>query len=357
MDDQQHHLPSRTDRSDEELIEAIRTIKAKQGERLTILGHHYQPEAITGLSDFLGDSFKLCRSAAEATAEIIVFCGVRFMAESARVLARPTQIVQHPNEDAGCPMADMADIVQVERAWDVLTRLQAGKRIIPVTYMNSDVEIKAFCGRHGGLVCTSSNAPKAFAWAYERGDTILFFPDEHLGRNTADLMGMDPENVLMWDPDKADEIANDARFAETPLVVWKGHCHVHTHFTVEQVHAARREYPGAHVVVHPECPRDVVAEADSAGSTELMVGKVAEAAPGETIVIGTELNLVTRLAHENPQLTVVPLSRSACPNMARINLANLLRTLEGLGEIGKVELDEEVSAQAKMALDRMLELA
>ncbi|HUT22749.1 MAG TPA: quinolinate synthase NadA, partial [Sumerlaeia bacterium] len=264
-------------RPDEELIQAIRAVKAQKGETITILGHHYQDAAIIALSDFIGDSFKLCRDAARASAKYIIFCGVRFMAESARVVARPDQVVQHPEATAGCPMADMADIEQVEEAWKILTAMQGERpqgrrrRIVPVTYMNSDVEIKAFCGRNGGVVCTSSNAARAFEWAWRRGETILFLPDEHLGVNTAVQSGMAPEDVLVWDPARPQQEERDERFATADLVVWKGYCHVHTHFTLDQVQRARAQYPGAHVIVHPECPREVVAAADSNGSTAAIV--------------------------------------------------------------------------------------
>jgi quinolinate synthase len=344
-------------RSDAELTEAIRAAKAQKGETIAILGHHYQDAAIIALSDFIGDSFKLCRDAACASARYIIFCGVRFMAESARVVARPDQVVQHPEATAGCPMADMADIEQVEEAWKFLTAMQGKRRIVPVTYMNSDVEIKAFCGRKGGAVCTSSNAARVFEWAWRRGDTILFLPDEHLGVNTAVQCGMAPEEVLVWDPARPQQEERDERFATADLVVWKGYCHVHTHFTLDQVRRARAQYPGAHVIVHPECPREVVAAADSNGSTAAIVRRVAEAAAGETICIGTEINLVARLARERPEVRIVPLSPSLCPNMARITLGNLLWCLEHLGEAGVVHVDPEIARDALRALQQMLELS
>lgn len=346
-------------RPHEDLLAAIRAIRDRLGERLTILGHHYQSDAIVGVSDFVGDSFQLSRSAAESHARHIVFCGVRFMAESARVLARPDQTVQHPDSHAGCPMADMADLAQVERAWEALTRLQAPRRIVPITYMNSNVELKAFCGRHGGAVCTSSNAGKVLDWAYGRGDTVLFFPDEHLGRNTGHTLGMTQEAIALWDPARADSLTapEEEALAGSPLVVWKGHCHVHTFFTVEHVLQMRERHPGVHVIVHPECRREVVAAADSSGSTEAIVRRAMQAQPGETIAVGTEMNLVTRLARRAPQARIVPLAASVCPNMARINPANLLWTLDHLGEAGLVTLDPDVAAQARGALERMLQLA
>lgn len=347
------------DRPHDDLLAAIRAHRERLGHQLTILGHHYQSDAIVGISDYVGDSFQLSRSAAQSRARHIVFCGVRFMAESARVLARPDQTVQHPDLHAGCPMADMADLAQVERAWEVLTHLQAPRRLVPITYMNSNVELKAFCGRHGGSVCTSSNAEKVLNWAYGRGDTVLFFPDEHLGRNTGHTLGMAQDAIALWDPARADSLtlSEEAALGASPLVVWKGHCHVHTYFTVDHVRQARERHPGAHVIVHPECRREVVAAADSAGSTEAIVRRAVHAKPHETIVVGTEMNLVTRLAGMAPQAHIVPLAASVCPNMARINPANLLWTLDHLGEAGLVTLDPAMSAQAHEALERMLRLA
>lgn len=343
-------------RSDAELINAIGAIKQREGESLTILGHHYQAADIVRLSDFVGDSFKLCRDAAACQARHIVFCGVRFMAESARVLARPDQIVQHPEATAGCPMADMADIGQVEEAWRTLEAQRSDRRMVPVTYMNSNVDLKAFCGRHGGVVCTSSNASRVFDWAYGRGDTVLFFPDEHLGVNTAEARGMDMERVAVWDPAQVERQTQDARFAQARLVVWKGFCHVHTHFTAEMVARARGEYPGCFVIVHPECPRQVVAASDDAGSTAAIVKRIEAAKAGETIVVGTEINLVRRMAEEHPEVQVVPLAPSLCGNMSKVTLGHLLWTLENLGSAGIVEVDGGIAHEARQALERMLEL-
>jgi quinolinate synthase len=357
MSEKEAVLTDYAGRSDAELMERIRAIKARERDRLTILGHHYQIRPVVEVSDFLGDSFKLCRDAADARAKYIVFCGVRFMAESARALARPDQVVQHPDPTAGCPMADMANLAQVEEAWQTLHAAQPGRKIVPVTYMNSNLDLKAFCGRNGGVVCTSSNAEKVLKWAYSQGDRVLFFPDEHLGRNTAYQMGMAPEDVAVWDRLGGAKQAEDQALAQARLVVWKGFCHVHTYFTVEQIRAARAQYPGAFVVVHPECPHEVVAASDAAGSTEAIVRRVREAQPGETICVGTELNLVARLAQEYPGVRVVPLAASVCPNMSKITLAKLLWTLEHLGETDVVEVNEAVAAQAREALGRMLELA
>jgi quinolinate synthase len=357
MSEKESVLKDYAGRSDAELMAAIRAIKAREGDRLTILGHHYQIRPVVEVSDFVGDSFKLCRDAADARAKHIVFCGVRFMAESARVLARPDQVVQHPDPTAGCPMADMANLEQVEEAWQALHAVQPGRKRVPVTYMNSNVDLKAFCGRHGGVVCTSSNAEKVLNWAYSQGDRVLFFPDEHLGRNTAHQMGMAPEDVAVWDRLGGAKQAENPALAQAKLVVWKGFCHVHTYFTVEHIRAARAQYPGAFVMVHPECPREVVAASDAAGSTEAIVRRVREAQAGETVCVGTELNLVSRLAQEYPGVRVVPLAPSVCPNMSKITLAKLLWTLEHLGETDVVEVEDAVAGQAREALGRMLELA
>lgn len=343
-------------RPESELTEAIQAIKKREGNSLTILGHHYQSDAIVRLSDITGDSFKLSRDAAATAARHIVFCGVRFMAESARVLARPDQIVQQPEPSATCPMAEMADIDQVRKAWETLTALQPGRRIIPVAYMNSSVDIKAFCGAHEGAICTSSNAARVFEWAYEKGDTILFVPDEHLGRNTANRRGMDRRRIHLWDPRRAIDQGQEDRYAQANLILWKGFCHVHTDFTVAQIDQARRDNPGVFVIVHPECPEEVADAADTIGSTEGMIRCVAEASAGDTICIGTEINLVSRLADEYPEVNVIPLSTSMCPNMAKTTLGHLLWTIENLGQVNVVEVDAETTRDAAKALRQMLEL-
>jgi quinolinate synthetase A subunit len=240
------------DRKESDLKAAILAHKERLGKELTILGHHYQGDGIVELSDFVGDSFKLCRDAANSEAKHIIFCGVRFMAESARILAREDQVVIHPEESSGCPMADMADLPQIEQAWAALTALNPNRRIVPITYMNSNSELKAFCGARGGSVCTSSNAERVLKWAYGRGDMVLFFPDEHLGRNTAHNMGMEPEDVLVWNPRYADAHARDERYSSARLVVWKGFCVVHTHFKVEHIREMREANPEVFVIVHPE---------------------------------------------------------------------------------------------------------
>lgn len=343
--------------SSEELVSKILDIRKSLGDNLVILGHHYQNDAIVRLSHLTGDSFKLCRDAANATSRHIVFCGVRFMAESARVLARPEQVVQHPEPSATCPMAEMACLEDVEKAWAILTDLQKGKRIIPVTYMNSNVEIKAFCGRHGGVVCTSSNASRVFDWAYGKGDTILFLPDEHLGRNTANQRGMAREKIAVWDPRRQGSANQLAALAKADLVVWKGFCHVHTDFSVDQIRQIREQHPGIFVIVHPECPEEVVDAADAAGSTEAIIRRVMGSQPNEAIAIGTEINLVSRLADQYPDRLILPLEASFCPNMAKITTEHLLYALENLGTVDVVEVDPAITLDARRALEQMLTLA
>jgi quinolinate synthase len=339
-------------------IEAIRKHKDKLGKKLIILGHHYQRESIIGVSDILGDSFALsAKAASQEDAQFIVFCGVHFMAESARVLAKEHQKVFQPNLDAGCPMADMADIDEVETAWSAIEDTVGPGRVIPVTYMNSSVELKAFCGRHGGAVCTSSNAGRVFEWALGRDKKILFFPDEHLGRNTANSLGVARNHQLLWDRSKHRGGHGARDIEQARIILWNGFCHVHTYYTVEHMRQMRNAHPDARIVVHPECREEVVAMADAFGSTEFICRFVKDAHPGETILIATEINLTVRLARENPDRTVLPVARSLCPNMYKISPANLLATLDNLGGVNEIILDENVSKQAKLALDKMLELA
>lgn len=339
-----------------ELIEKIRRIKHQMGGELVILGHHYQRREIVELSDYRGDSLQLSQRAAERKdAKYIVFCGVRFMAESAAILAGENQIVQHPDPTAGCPMADMADLEDVERAWTQITEI-CGQEVIPVVYVNSSADVKAFVGRWGGATCTSSNALKLFKWAYSQKEKLLFLPDQHLGINTANVMGIPRDERIVWDftqPELGGNSEEDIKRAK--LILWSGHCHVHTWFTVDHILKARRRYPDGKIVVHPECVEDVVNLADYNGSTAFIVRFVEEAPPGSTTVIGTEINLVSRLAYENPDKTVVELSRSLCPNMYKINLRNLLYTLEHPGEVNVVEISDEVKYYASLALNRMLE--
>ncbi len=343
--------------NENELKERISKIKVSLGKRLVILGHHYQREEVIEFADFRGDSFGLSKIASEQKdAEFIVFCGVQFMAEAARILARPGQRVFHPEFSAGCPMADMADIDKVEEAWKELAGQVDIKRVVPVAYMNTSAEIKAFCGRNGGIICTSSNAPRAFDWAFKRGDKIFFFPDEHLGRNTARRVGIGKKQLILWSPSPQ---PSPIKGEGVKIILWPGYCHVHTFFTLEHVSEARKKYPGCKIIVHPECREAVVMACDEAASTE-GICKFVEAQPkGATIIIGTEINLVSRLAHENADKNIVPLARSLCPNMFKISLKNLCETLESIvggKTINEVIIPQEIQVDALVALERMLSL-
>ncbi len=335
----------------------IRKFKEQLGNELLILTHHYQRKEIVDLGDFRGDSFDLSQKAAQSgEARFIIFCGVHFMAESAAILAQPHQTVQIPDPEAGCSMADMAEIHEVEKAWAEITPLAGNDPVIPIVYMNSDAHLKAFCGHHGGVVCTSSNAEAAVRWGFAHGPKLLFFPDQHLGRNVGNRMGLRPEEMILWDRRRplGGNTAEDIRRAR--LILWNGYCGVHTHFTVDHIRVMREQYPEASIVVHPECTQEVVGAADASGSTGFIVKYVKEARPGSTIVIGTEINLIRRLALEYPDRTVLALQPSLCPSMARINLQNLLGTLENLGKVNVVTVPDGIRANALLALDRMLKL-
>jgi quinolinate synthase len=347
--------------------EAIRerTGDAKRalGRRAVILGHHYQRESVIEFADFRGDSFKLSQlAAAQEEAEFIVFCGVHFMAESADILRRPQQTVILPDLKAGCSMADMAVIEDVEEAWERLTAVH-GETIVPVTYMNSSAALKAFCGERGGVVCTSSNAPAVLAWAWERKPRVFFFPDQHLGRNTAFVMGVPLAHMAEWDYRARDLDTMNAAChrPETRIILWRGFCSVHTKFTPEQVREARGADPAVKVLVHPECPFEVVRNADLVGSTEFIIEQVRRATPGTSWAIGTEINLVHRLALEHPEQRIRSLQRNVCPcaTMNRIDPAHLLWALENLAEghlVNAVRVAETVKAHARAALDHMLAL-
>lgn len=335
----------------------IRKFKEKLGNELLILTHHYQRKEIVDLGDFRGDSFDLSQKAAQSgEARFIVFCGVHFMAESAAILAQPHQTVHIPDPAAGCSMADMAEIHEVEKAWAEITPLAANDPVIPIVYMNSDAHLKAFCGHHGGVVCTSSNAEAAVRWGFTHGPKLLFFPDQHLGRNVGNRMGLGPEAMIVWDRKQplGGNTPEDIRQAR--LILWNGYCDVHTHFTVDHIRIMREQYPEARVVVHPECPQEVVAAADASGSTGFIVKYVKEAPPGSTVIIGTEINLIQRLALEYPDRTVMALHHSLCPSMSRITLQKLLQTLENLGSVNVVTVPDGIKANALLALDRMLKL-
>lgn len=365
--------------SNEELFARIQTAKAKLGDSVMILGHYYQCDDIIAHADCVGDSYQLAAQASTRDdVDTIIMCGVHFMAETADILSAERQNVIMPNMSAGCPMADMANSEQVDDAWSRLMgyinenpamaeNAAVGnvqnpdlQEIIPVTYMNSPAALKAFCGRNGGLVCTSSNARAVLEWAFARGKRVLFFPDEHLGRNTARDMGIDESQMTLWDPDEAPEERDMQSYADSKIILWKGFCRVHQRFTVEQVDEARENYPGAKVVVHPECNAGVVFASDGAGSTSYLVKQVEEAPEGAVIAIGTENHLVERLAKENPDKTVFCLDRRncICYMMTRIQPAYLAWVLEKLVEgkvVNKISVDPQVAKDARTALKRMLE--
>ncbi len=337
----------------------IAEIKEELGASLLILGHQYQRLSVLEFADYIGDSYALAaKAAASSGARKIVFCGVEFMAESAAILGSEGQSVFHPDRRAGCPMADMASLEEAELAFEE-TASRTGGKVIPLVYMNSTAEVKAFCGRNGGLVCTSSNAGQAMKWAFERGDTVLFMPDEHLGVNTSDALGIPESARTIFDPTSDGGGEGFQPDPSTRVVLWKGYCHVHTFFTPEQMEQARTEHPGCLLVVHPECPSPVTALADGVGSTSKIVSFVDEAPDGATIVVGTEINLVERLALQyEGKKRVLPLARSFCPNMFKINLFNLRETLENLDTPQfEVAVPDAVAADSRKALQRMLEVS
>lgn len=353
-----------TGASPEALRSRIQAAKAKLGKRVVILGHHYQRDEIIEHADFRGDSYKLAKNAAATPdAEFIVFCGVHFMAESADILTPDSQTVILPNMAAGCSMADMANIFQVNKCWKELSAvLGAGvEKVVPITYINSAANLKAFVGQHQGAVCTSSNAPPILTWALEKGDKVLFFPDQHLGRNTAVKLGFDVSDMVVWDPFKplggnTEQALRDAKF-----ILWKGHCSVHKRFTVEQIEEARRNYSDVQVIVHPECELDVVRAADMNGSTEYILKTVQQAPAGTTWAVGTEINLVNRMAQEMPEKRIFCLDSEICPcaTMYRIHPSYLCWVLEEMvaGNVPNVvKVGEPVQSLAKQALDRMIEI-
>jgi quinolinate synthase len=341
-----------------EIIEKIQARKLDLGKELLILTHHYQRKEIVALGDFVGDSFELSRNAAaDRDCRYIVFCGVHFMAESAAILAQPHQVVQIPNVEAGCWMASMAEAETVKSAWEQIESVAGQGSTVPVVYMNSDAELKSFCGDRGGIVCTSSNAAKAVRWAFGQKEKILFFPDRHLGSNVGHDLGLAPEEMIVWDPDKPMGGKDPEAIRRARMILWDGYCLVHTRFTVKQIKKMRTEFPEAKIVVHPECTREVVELSDACGSTSFIVKYVREAPAGSTVIVGTEINLIDRLALEYPDKKVLDLHHSLCPNMFKINLRNLLQTLENLGEMNVVTVPERIRAGARLALDRMLALA
>ncbi|MBF6046949.1 quinolinate synthase NadA [Streptomyces sp. NRRL B-1677] len=351
--------------SDPDLVERARAAKAKLGDKVFVLGHHYQRDEVIEFADVTGDSFKLARdAAARPDAEYIVFCGVHFMAESADILTTADQQVVLPDLAAGCSMADMATAEQVAECWDVLTEAGVAGVTVPVSYMNSSADIKAFTGKHGGTICTSSNAERALNWAFEQGEKVLFLPDQHLGRNTAVRdMGMSLDDCVLYNPHKPNGGLTAEELRGAKMILWRGHCSVHGRFSLDSVNDVRERIPGVNVLVHPECRHEVVAAADYVGSTEYII-KTLEAAPaGSKWAIGTELNLVRRLANrfagEGKEIVFLDKTVCFCSTMNRIDLPHLVWALESLADgkvVNRIEVDPEVAAFSKLALERMLAL-
>ena len=349
--------------SDPDLVERANQARSSLGDRAMILGHHYQRDEVIAYADIRGDSFKLAQAAADnPSAEFIFFCGVHFMAESADILTTQNQKVILPDLAAGCSMADMATAAQVEDCWQELEKLGVAKKTIPITYMNSSAAIKAFTGKNNGAVCTSSNAMRAMKWAFEKGEKVLFLPDQHLGRNTAVLsLGLKLEDCVIWNPWKPSGGLSEAQIKMAKVILWRGHCSVHGRFTVENIENVRSLLPQVKVLVHPECQHEVVAKADVVGSTEMIIKTVTNSPSGSKWAIGTELNLVQRLARENPDKEVVFLDKTVCycSTMNRIDLPHLVWAMEALVAgrvVNQIKVDEQVALQAKVALERMLAL-
>jgi quinolinate synthase len=361
--------------SDEEMAERIRAAKAALGSRVVILGHHYQRDEVIAFADYTGDSYKLAQQVSRhPEAEFIIFCGVHFMAESADVLSAPHQQVILPDLAAGCSMSDMADPDQLEMCWNELTQMGivgGSSSVIPVTYINSAASIKAFVGEHGGVVCTSSNAPGSLKWAWARPSTslesgpprILFLPDQHLGRNTAFKMGVPLDEMVVWDPNEIGGGVALEDLKRARIILWKGYCSVHTRFTVRQIENLRAQHPGLRVIVHPEVPLDVVQAADDSGSTEYIIRTVKESPVGSVWAVGTEIHLVNRLANQvAPERTVLSLDQFGClcSTMFRVSPNHLLWVLEGLvaGEVhNRITVPEHQKHWTKVALDRMLSIS
>ena len=351
--------------SDEEMDRRILAAKRTLGRRLVILGHHYQRDEVIKFADYTGDSYKLAGLVSRhPDAEFIVFCGVHFMAESADVLSGDRQQVILPDLAAGCSMADMADPEQLEQCWTDLEQMLGGvDGVVPVTYINSAASIKAFCGEHGGVVCTSSNAAATLKWAWERGNRILFLPDQHLGRNTAHKMGVPLDRMVVWDPNEIWGGLEPAALENARIILWKGHCSVHTRFTVRQIENIRAQHPGARVIVHPEVPLEVVQAADDSGSTEYIIKTVSQSPAGSIWAVGTEIHLVNRLARQmQPDRTVLSLDQFGClcSTMFRVSPNHLLWTLEGLvdGHVyNRITVPDHQKHWTKVALDRMLSIS
>ncbi len=346
--------------TEEELFSRIRRAKEILGPKLCVLGHHYQRDEVIQFAHFRGDSFGLSRSAAELEEpDYIVFCGVHFMAEAADILSPVDRRVILPDPSAGCPMAYMATLEDVLPAWEELVAVVGPGAVMPITYMNSDAELKAFVGENGGAVCTSSNAAGVFRWALDEREKILFFPDEHLGRNTGWAVGVPLEDMVLWDPQEPLGGLSPEAIRSARVILWKGYCHVHTHFTVEMVEEVRRQWPEMKIVVHPECTFEVVQRCDATGSTGGIIEMVTSSPPGSQWAVGTEINLVRRLNKELPGKTVIPLDRSICATMFLTNPQNLCWVLEELVQgnvVNEVAVPDEIRRGARLALDRMLSI-
>ena len=349
--------------SDPQLVERAKAARSALGSKAMVLGHHYQRDEVIAFADIRGDSFKLAQAAADnSDAEFIFFCGVHFMAESADILTTPNQKVILPDLSAGCSMADMATASQVNECWQVLGKLGVAAKTIPITYMNSSAAIKSFTGRNKGAVCTSSNAARAMKWAFENGEKILFLPDQHLGRNTAVLsLGLTLDDCVLWNPWKPNGGLTDDQIKNSKVILWRGHCSVHGRFSIQNINDIRQQVPGIKVLVHPECQHEVVSNADVVGSTETIIKTVKESAPGSKWAIGTELNLVSRLANENLDKQVLFLDKTVCycSTMNRIDLPHLVWAMESLvgGRlVNQIKVEAEIAKYAKVALERMLAL-
>jgi len=349
--------------SDPQLVDRATAARKALGAKAMVLGHHYQRDEVIAFADIRGDSFKLAQAAADnSAAEFIFFCGVHFMAESADILTTKNQKVILPDLAAGCSMADMATASQVADCWQVLEKLGVAKKTIPITYMNSSAAIKAFTGKNHGAVCTSSNAARAMKWAFEKGEKILFLPDQHLGRNTAVLsLGLTLADCVIYNPWKPNGGLTDEQIKNAKVILWRGHCSVHGRFTVKNIDDVRVKLSGVKVLVHPECQHDVVSNADVVGSTEMIIKTVSDSPAGSKWAIGTELNLVQRLANENPDKQIVFLDKAVCycSTMNRIDLPHLVWAMESLVSgrlINQIKVEDEVAKYAKVALDQMLAL-
>ena len=348
--------------SDPQLVDRAQVARKALGSKAMVLGHHYQRDEVIAFADIRGDSFKLAQAAAEnSAAEFIFFCGVHFMAESADILTTKSQKVILPDLAAGCSMADMATASQVQDCWQVLEKLGVAKKTIPITYMNSSAAIKAFTGKNHGAVCTSSNAARAMKWAFEKGEKILFLPDQHLGNTAVLSLGLTLSDCVTYNPWKPNGGLTDEQIKNAKVILWRGHCSVHGRFTVGNIEDVRVKLPGVKVLVHPECQHDVVSNADVVGSTEMIIKTVANSPAGAKWAIGTELNLVQRLANENPDKQIVFLDKTVCycSTMNRIDLPHLVWAMESLVSgrlINQIKVDDEVAKYAKVALDQMLAL-